>query len=192
MFQFFLEFLKSLRNIGAVAPSGAFLAKKMMKPIRFERAKCIVEYGPGTGIFTRELIRRKKKGAKLLLIEQNESFFRKLKERYEGHEGVLIVNGSAEYVKEYMEQYGMESVDYIVSGLPFTSLPVRTSEQILTATRKAIGAEGRFLTFQYSMAKKKFFQQYFHIADCLFELRNLPPAYVLVMRQKPGKSNSNR
>lgn len=184
MVHFFLEFLKTPRSIGAVAPSGVFLAKKMMEPICFERADCIVEYGPGTGIFTRELIRRKKKGARLLIIEQNDSFFKQLKERYEGREGVRIVNGSAEYVEEYMKRYDMETADYIVSGLPFTSLPVKTSEQILKATQKAIGAKGRFLTFQYSMAKKKFFQQYFQVADCLFELRNLPPAYVLVMRQE--------
>lgn len=42
----------------------------------------------------------------------------------------------------------------------------------------AVAPSGVFL------AKKKFFQQYFQVADCLFELRNLPPAYVLVMRQE--------
>lgn len=187
MFQFLLEFLKTPRNIGAIAPSGAFLAKKMMEPIEFERAECIVEYGPGTGIFTKELIRRKKNRTKLLIIEENESFFRKLKERYEGKEGVFLIKGSAEDVEQYMEQCAAASADYIVSGLPFTSLPTKTSERILKGTQRALGADGYFLTFQYSMAKKKFFQQYFHLEDALFELRNLPPAHVLVMRQKEEK-----
>ena len=97
---------------------------------------------------------------------------------------VVMILGSAENVNGYLAQYGIKTADYIVSGLPFTSLPKDISEKILLATQRAIGTKGRFLTFQYSLVKRKFFEKYFTIAGCLLELKNIPQAYVMVMRKK--------
>ncbi|MDE6539602.1 MAG: SAM-dependent methyltransferase, partial [Ruminococcus sp.] len=71
--------------------------------------------------------------------------------------------------------------DYIISGLPFTSLPTKISGNIMKATKKAVGNNGKFITFQYSLVKKKFFEKYFRMSGLLHEFKNLPPAYVLVM-----------
>ncbi len=187
MLQFFMQFIRHPRTIGAVAPSGKALAAKMMEPVSFQRAKCIVEYGPGTGVFTRELIRRRKKSTKLMIIEKNRAFYLKLKKELEGENGVFLVHGSAEQVNAYLEAYGIETADYILSGLPFTSLPEAVSERILKATQTAIGDKGRFITFQYSLAKQSFFTKYFALTGRLLEFKNVPPAYVMVMK---NKSNS--
>ncbi len=37
------------------------LARQMVNTIDFDATKCIVELGPGTGIFTKEIMKRKKK-----------------------------------------------------------------------------------------------------------------------------------
>ena len=71
---FLLEYLKNPRTIGAVAPSGNNLARKMIKPINFKSANVIVEYGSGTGSFTRELVIHRKPETVLILIEQNKKF----------------------------------------------------------------------------------------------------------------------
>jgi phospholipid N-methyltransferase len=184
MLQFFLQFLKNPRSIGAVAPSGKFLARKMMEPIDFERAKCIVEFGPGTGAFTREIMKRKGKDTKLILIEQNQIFCNRLKERYKNQRGVYAVCDSAENVNKYLNDYAIGKVDYIISGLPFTSLPIAVTENIFSVTRKAIGEKGSFITFQYSLLKKKFFEKYFVISDYQMEIRNFPPAFVFVMNSE--------
>ncbi|MGL5353252.1 MAG: SAM-dependent methyltransferase, partial [Clostridium sp.] len=68
---FLEEYIKSPRTIGAVAPSSERLAKKMIESINFESAECIVEYGPGTGVFTEKLVRNKKRSTILILIEYN-------------------------------------------------------------------------------------------------------------------------
>ena len=182
MFQFFMQFIRHPRTIGAIAPSGKALAAKMMEPVCFSRAKCIVEYGPGTGSFTKELVRRKRSHTKLLVIEQNPVFYEKLKKEFASEPNVHLIQGDAADVNHYLSQFGFQTADYIISGLPFTSLPKTVSEEILLATQKAIGAKGRFLTFQYSLAKQNFFMEYFHITGRLLEFKNLPPAYVLVMK----------
>lgn len=182
MFSFIREFIKHPRRIGAIAPSGKALAEKMMVPIDFQRAECIVEYGPGTGSFTREIIKRKKDDTVLLLVEQNSVFCQRMRQEYGKAPNVFVIEGSLEKVEECLEQHGQNFADYIVSGLPFTSLSGELSDSILRATKKAIGARGVFVTFQYSLVKRSFFERHFRIADTIREPRNLPPAYVLIMK----------
>ena len=178
----FAEFLKHPRRIGAIAPSGRHLSAGMMTPIDFASANVIVEFGPGTGSFTRELAARKRPDTALILIEQNQSFCEQLRASFDGLPNLFIVHGNAENVGRYLEARGFRGADYIVSGLPFTSLPEAVSDRILNAAKPALGQEGKFITFQYSLVKKKFLEQYFQITDCRKVIRNLPPAYVLVMK----------
>ena len=161
----------------------------MMTPVDFTSAKVIVEYGPGTGSFTRELAARKRADTTLILIEQNETFCERLKASFGGLPNLFVVHGSAGDVGQYLEERGVRSADYIVSGLPFTSLPAAVSDNILNATKLALGQEGKFITFQYSLVKKKFLEQYFQITDCLKVIKNLPPAYVLVMKNHDREMN---
>ena len=181
------EFLKHPRRIGAIAPSGKHLSAKMMTPIDFTSAKGIVEYGPGTGSFTKELVARRRADTTLILIEQNKAFCEQLWALYGGLPDFFIAHGSAGSVGRCLELCGVPGADYIVSGLPFTSLPETLSDHILNATKPALGQEGKFITFQYSLVKKKFFEQYFQIADCWRVVKNLPPAYVLVMKNHDRK-----
>ena len=178
----FAEFLKHPRRIGAIAPSGKHLSAEMMAPIDFASAKVIVEYGPGTGSFTRELVARRRPDTVLILIEQNKTFCDQLWASYGGLPNFFLAHGSAGSAGRCLEACGVQSADYVVSGLPFTSLPAALSDRILNATKPALGQEGKFITFQYSLVKQKFFEQYFQITDCRKVIKNLPPAYVLVMK----------
>ena len=178
----FAEFLKHPRRIGAIAPSGKHLSAKMMTPIDFASAKVIVEYGPGTGSFTRELVSRRRSDTTLILIEQNKAFCEQMRATFGSLPNLFIMHGGAENVGQYLTAFGVHSADYVVSGLPFASLPAAVSDNILNATKLALGQEGKFITFQYSLVKKKFLERYFQITDCLKVIKNLPPAYVLVMK----------
>lgn len=179
---FFGEYIRHPFTIGAVAPSSHFLAKKMVKDIDFQTCDCIIEYGPGTGVFTRELLRRKNRKTPLLLIEQNEKFYRNLKKRYGKNHTVTIYHGSAEDVEKFLAKHGKPKNCCVVSGLPFASLPKPVTDAILKATKRVIGREGKFITFQYTLFKKHVFTKYFKIVNCQYELRNLPPAFVLTMQ----------
>lgn len=182
--QFLLEYIKHPSKIGAVAPSSRYLAKKMVETVRFYECGCIIEYGPGTGVFTEEIVLRKKEDTILLVIEQNKHFYEILKERYSNKKNVRIIHGDASDILQYMKSHEIPQADYIISGLPFTSLPSHVSKKIFYATKKAIGAQGKFITFQYTLLKKKIFQDWFHIEHMAFELKNFPPAYVFTMKNR--------
>ena len=184
MFDFIRQYLRHPVSVGAVAPSGKGLTMKMMEPIDFAKASCIVEYGPGTGSFTAELCSRRRPETPLILIEQNDAFYQAVVERFRGEKNMVIIHGTAEKADRYLAKLGFDQVDYVVSGLPFMSLPKPVSVRIFHATNRLIGKNGKFITFQYSLVKEKFFQKYFVLERKLHEMKNIPPAYVFVCRQK--------
>lgn len=181
MLSFFRQYIKNPRMVGAVAPSSKKLAKAMVSPVSFSHASCIVEFGPGTGVFTDELIHKRKKGTILVLVEQNREFYKLLKKKYYNQKNMVLINGSAEDADHILGKYGIYHADYIISGLPFASLPEKVSDKIIKAVKNIIGSDGIFITFQYTMLKRKFFLQHFKLKDCIYVFKNLPPANVFVM-----------
>ncbi|SMQ86845.1 Phospholipid N-methyltransferase [Bacillus sp. OV166] len=180
--EFIKQFIKHPRTVGAVIPSSKQLAKQMIAPIQFANAKSIVEYGPGTGIFTEQLIEHKEDKTVLLVIESNEGFYDTLKDRYCGFRNVHIIHDSAERIDRYIQEYQVSKVNYIVSGLPFTSLPISVSKNILMKTKDILENKGEFITFQYSQFKKEFFESFFTHIEVKKVHWNVPPAYVFICR----------
>ncbi|WP_238283786.1 class I SAM-dependent methyltransferase [Rossellomorea marisflavi] len=180
--QFVKEYVKQPRTVGAVMPSSKVLARQMVEAIEFDRVESIAEFGPGTGVFTEEILRRKRDGTMLLVIEENREFFELLYERYSKRDDVVVIHGSAEDVREHMQKYGMSRLDAIVSGLPFASLPNDVSHAILRVTNQVLAPGGVFVTFQYSMMKKALFERYFAGMEWQRVWWNVPPAYVLAAR----------
>ena len=184
MWKFLKEYISDPDTIGAVAPSSRHLAAAMTAAIDFDKARCIAEYGAGTGVFTREVIARKSPGTVYIVIEQNDRFYEMLRKQFQGRPGVVLIHGDAANICGYLKEQGFEHADHIVSGLPFTSLPEQVSRRILSQTQEAIGGEGIFTTFQYTLLRKAFLEEYFHIRRLVRIWRNLPPAYVLSMEVK--------
>lgn len=158
--------------------------KKMADEINFNNAETIIEYGSGTGVFTSELIKRKNKNTTLILIEENKRFYEKLKNKYKKTTNTFIYNDSAENIIKILNSHKLKEIDYILSGLPFTSFPESLTDKILTETKKALGKKGFFITFQYSLLKKRTFEKYLDIIKKSHILLNFPPAYILTMKNK--------
>lgn len=186
---FVLEYIKNPKITGAIAPSSKHLAYKMIDCINFKNTKCIVEFGPGTGIFSEKILARVKPDTIVVLVEINKRFYNILKEIYGHKKNVIIVNDSAENLDIILEEHNIKKVDYILSGLPFTSLPMEVSKTILTKTAEILDVSGEFITFQYSLFKLEFFRKYFCDINYKKEIRNIPPAYVL---QCKGEKNEEK
>ncbi|PWA09750.1 SAM-dependent methyltransferase [Pueribacillus theae] len=177
-FTFLFQYFLKPRTVGAILPSSSKLAEKMMDCIDFQTAKCILEYGPGTGVFTDKMLEKRNEHTVVVLIEYNKEFCKILNDKFKDKKNVMIINGSAEDIDSYVNQYNLPRVDYIVSGLPFASLPENVSHTILLKTKKLLGDSGKFITFQYTQFKKGLISQYFRKIDIKWEYRNIPPAYV--------------
>ncbi|WP_345236492.1 class I SAM-dependent methyltransferase [Hymenobacter saemangeumensis] len=174
------EFLRNPATVGSLIPSSQELTDKVMEPIDFATARCIVEYGPGTGVFTDLIIRRRQADTVVLLIEVNRRFCRLLQQRYSGQPNVHVIHGSADKTGDYLAGLAAPPVDYVVCGLPFSSLPRRQGWRILEHTRQVLQPSGKLILFQYSLQNKKLFGKFFRLLDDSHVLLNLPPAHVLL------------
>jgi len=182
---FIKQYVTKPRTVGAVWPSSKYLAAKMVADIDFETADTIVEYGPGTGVFTDKILKARNPETKVLLLEFNPEFCALLDEKYKGQPNLYIVNDSAAEVGKYLGQYDIKLADYIISGLPFASLPLEVSSRILSETKKCLISGGKFITFQYTLLRKGFIEEYFSEIGIKRELRNIPPAYVFSCGNEP-------
>ena len=180
--RFLKQYVSKPRSVGAVLPSSKNLANKMIEDIKFENAKCIVEFGPGTGIFTEKLIGSRAKDTVLIIMETNEEFYNDLKNKYKNQKNMYIINDSAEKIGDYLKAYNIDKADYIISGLPFASLPKNISKDILSNTNVFLKESGSFILFQYTMLKKDFIESFFNIVKVKKSWINIPPAYVLICK----------
>jgi len=180
---FLKQYITKPRTVGAVLPSSKYLADKMTQNINFEDAKCIVEYGAGTGVFTDSLIAKRHPDTILIIFENNSDFYSELSEKYSKELNLYVVSDSAEHIGKHLNQHGLESADYIISGLPFASLPLSVSSNIMEQTKKYLKQGGNFVTFQYTLLKREFIGQYFQDITIKKEIRNVPPAYVFCCKQ---------
>lgn len=176
---FVSQYVTKPRSVGAFLPSSKYLASKMVERINFDEAKCIIEYGAGTGIFTEKILKMRKPGTVVFVFEMNETFCKELTERF-GHEPDLYIhNETAEYTALRLAGHRIQSADYIVSGLPFASMPPDVSERILRQTQICLRPGGMFITFQYTLLKKGLIQRFFENVEVEREVKNVPPAYIL-------------
>lgn len=176
---FIAEYVKNIRQVGAVLPSSRYLVRKMCHAVDFATAKSIVEYGPGTGVLTREIVRRMQPDAKLLLIEANPQFCHALRREFAAHKQVKIVCDGAQNITTILRKHHYGTPDIVFCGLPFAALSSEMSHSILQQTAELIGSHGVFVAFQYTLMKKQMIGQYFSHTKLDYEVRNVPPAYVL-------------
>jgi phosphatidylethanolamine/phosphatidyl-N-methylethanolamine N-methyltransferase len=175
--RFFKEFLKERKTVGALSPSSIFLARKMLAPIDFDKARVIVELGPGTGIFTKEVLKQLHPDAKLLVFETQRNFC-ELLEREIKDPRMVLINDSAEKIEHYLKANGLEQSDYTISSIPFTVVPTQIKNTILSQTVKCLKPGGMFIQFQYSLNAHKLLKSYFKTVKLDFTPMNIPPAFV--------------
>jgi len=71
------NFVRYPKLLGSVIPSSRFLVKHVLSLVDWERARVVVEYGPGVGTITQEILKRIRPDATLVAIELNPCLDRK-------------------------------------------------------------------------------------------------------------------
>jgi phospholipid N-methyltransferase len=172
---FLRGFFKHPVMVGSVVPSSGVLIRKMLRPVDWANTKLFVEYGPGVGTFCRPILDRLAPDAKLLAIDTNPDFIRYLR-----HDIVdprfAAVHGSAADVQQIVADHGYDHADYVLSGLPFSTLPAGVGDSIGKATAEVLRPGGAFLVYQFSPKCRDFIAPYLPRIDHDMEWWNVPPA----------------
>ena len=170
------SFIKD-KQVGDIFPSSKLVVKKIIEKIDFKKAKIIVEYGSGKGVITKKLLDTMHDDAFLFVCETNEIFINKLLQIKDKR--LIIINADAENAKLVLKnRYKTESVDYIVSTIPFTFLDRRTRRRIIYRTFTLLNEKGRFITYQYTWFIFHLINRKFKKANWKLVLLNIPPAII--------------
>jgi phospholipid N-methyltransferase len=173
--QFLRGFIKNPVMVGSIIPSSRVLIDKMLRPVEWKTTRLFVEYGPGVGTFTRPILERLPADAHLVTVDTNADFTRYLKESIDDPR-LVPVTGSAADIEKILLERDLGSADYVLSGLPFSTLPPGVGEAIGEATANVIRPGGAFLVYQFSPKVLDFIKPYFDRIERGFEWINVPPA----------------
>ena len=180
--EFLRSFLRDWRTIGSVTPSSRFLVNAMLDQVDFARARRIVEYGPGTGVFTVEALRRLRPDGQLLALDTEAHFIEALRERLPDPR-LVAVPGSAASVERHVAALGWPAADVILSGIPYTAMPHELRVAILRASAAILTPDGLFLPYQYSPYIRPLLARFFASVETRWMPLNLPPAFYFVCRR---------
>lgn len=145
---FFRGFLEHPGMVGAVFPSSRAVIRDMLAPVDWANCKLFVEYGPGVGTFCPHVLDRLPPGGKLLVIDLNPRFIEYLESTIDDPRFTAVL-GSAEDVERIVRAHGHDHADYVLSGMPISTLPAEVADNILNATYRVLREGGAFLTYQY-------------------------------------------
>ena len=177
MFQFVKNFVKHPSLLGSVVPSSPFLVHHLLSLIDWERAQVIVEYGPGVGTITGEILKRMRPDALLVAIELNPEFVEILGREIDDAR-LRVVHGSATDVRSILAEQQLARADYIISGIPYTLLADPVRRQILLDSRQLLGPEGALLVYQFTRTVLPYLEHAFGRVDQDFNLLNILPARI--------------
>lgn len=171
------NFLQHPRMLGSVFPSSRFLVQRILDRIDWVSAQVVVEYGPGVGNVSQELLRRLRPEGKLILIEMNVEFVELLRRRFSDPR-VKVIQGSAADVRRILRTCSVKHADYVISGIPYSTIPVELRRRILRESREVLSDEGEVIVYQFMRTILPQLRHCFGTVEEEFEALNIPPARV--------------
>lgn len=179
--EFIKGFLRDPMGVGSVWPSSRFLAQRVVEAGAVDRARTVVELGPGTGAVTRELLGHLPVGGRLLALEIDADFVELLKRQILDRR-LTVHHGPSTDIPTALARTGLGDVDLVVSGIPFSTLDEPVARRTLESVRDALAPDGRFVAYQVRDAVVERAQPIFGEPESEIELLNLPPMRVYTWR----------
>jgi phospholipid N-methyltransferase len=184
---FFKRFLQKPFQVASIIPSSRALVERVSEKIDFAKARVIAEYGPGEGVHTREIARRMRPDAQLLIFELDAAFSRDLQRQFANDPRVHVCNRDAATLPDELQRREIASCDYILSGIPFSILNIHKKRALLQKTHDALSEDGAFIIYQVTNELKQHATLFEH-ADSEYFLQNIPPMFITVFRRTAGRN----
>ncbi|MBI1355344.1 MAG: hypothetical protein GC160_13430 [Acidobacteria bacterium] len=192
---FAAQALADFQSTAAIVPSSRFLAAAMVRPLQLEKARTIVEFGPGTGAMTRALLRSMAPDARLIAFEVNPSFVKYLGEHMPDPRLTILERG-AEEAPAALAELGVGAADAALSSLGLSLFPDSLTERILGGLPKILAPGAVFTQFQYVSrmrmvdGRPEYFdascmiRRHFPVVERRLIVRNIPPAFVYIAHNR--------
>lgn len=171
---FGVNFLKNPVKNASIVPSSKYASVAMVKNIDFSKVETIVELGPGTGVFTEEILKKAKPNTKIILVEIEKTYLKILRDKF--GDRVIVENASAHLLDEILAKHNIEKIDLIISAVP--SLPKEIGKDFFSSIKRQTdrGAIFRFITLIPPVMKMVY--KNLPIRKISFVSKNFPPLWI--------------
>lgn len=161
------------RYVASVFPTTKRTVVKICGAIDFKKDIVIVEYGPGTGVFTEYLLSKMNENSKLIAIEKNKKLALFLENNFKDSR-FKVFDDSAENVKRILKG----KAHYVISGIPLSFFSFPAKEKLMKDTYDILEENGEFLIYQFSKKSKDLIEKYFNNVSSYSQIFNIPPLFV--------------
>jgi len=181
-----LNFLKVAlrdRRIGAMTRSSKYVVNAVVRNFNNKSLQRVIEYGPGDGVVTREILKRMPRDGELSVVETNPKFIKVLRNINDPR--LKIIEGTAQRVSEELKRDNHATVNLVISSIPFSILKPIERERIVDNTFEILEESGKFIVFQYSPILLNLLNKYFTKGkiNTQFEFRNIPPMFIMTAQK---------
>lgn len=154
-----------------------------MRSIHWDSVRVVVEYGPGLGAITGEILARTE-GKDFFVIELNQAYAERFRRNFPD---VPLYRDSVANVVSIASEHGVEAIDCVISGLPWAIFSDAVQDELLDATFEVLREGGQFVTFAYMHGlvlpagrrfRRKLGRRFRKVERSRVVWRNTPPAVV--------------
>ncbi|HUD95827.1 AAA family ATPase [Sphingobium sp.] len=171
-------FFRHPSMVGSSFPASQRMVSRMFRSVDWNAINLMVEFGPGTGAFTATALGYLRPDATLLAIDTSSDFTQHLRRTLGGDSRLIVVTGSASDLDAILAARGINHIDCILSGLPFSTLSEAEARRIVDASARLLRPSGSFLAYQMRTAIRPYLVARFDTVMHDFEWWNLPPCHL--------------
>jgi len=179
---FFSRVLANPFRIGYVVPSSPFLTRQTARRMDFSSDRVIVELGPGEGCHSRQIAKRMTPNSRLILVELDRALASHLNRQFDHDRRVTVLQSDALHLPESLSSLGLPRCDYIVSGIPFSTIEKSTRNRLLSRIADSMDHKSRFIAYQLT-TKLCEESHLFELAGREFCALNFPPINLMEFRR---------
>jgi phospholipid N-methyltransferase len=182
--QFLRQFTRYPSRTGALAASSRGLSELITETAQLSKASVVIEFGPGTGVFTEKILKKINEDTTFFAIEANPVFVEATQARCPG---VVVYKDCATKARKYLQAHRQQHCDCIISGLPWASFEEHLQDNLLDTILDVLKPGGTFLTFAYLQGlllpkgqkfRKKLHAKFTSVTTTPTVWMNIPPAFV--------------
>ena len=175
-----IEFIKRPRQVAALCPETQKCVQTFLRYIDFASIRSIVEWGPGTGMLTRYILRHKRENTLYIGIETNPRFFATLQFYSHKFPNTFFYHDDILKTSLYLSQHELEKADIIVSTIPLSFLEYKRIIQLAARIGEKYLQYIYILTLLRGFWPASIFQENFYNVEIDFCVYNCPPFFLFV------------
>jgi len=137
---------KAPSQVASICPSSNALLNAIADRNCIRSARTVVDLGPGTGETTAAILEHAPPDCRVLAIEMTPEFIEPLHALADPR--LIVEHADAVDLERILLMHKLSKPDVIVSGIPFSSLPVQTAQSIMKSIQRHLADDGTFIAYQ--------------------------------------------